>query len=87
MSFKIGDRVRVTRKAESYENGWRNSWNEADMDRCVGKVFSILRNNEKFGYVLETRFITDSDYSFPEFVLKPEIKVGEQLEFDFMYND
>ena len=81
--YKIGDKVRVTRIAASHKNGWTNSWNSC-MDCCVGKLFSVVQDHKRSGYTLDTRAVTSCNYSFPEFVLEPEIKPGEQLEFDFM---
>lgn len=81
--YKIGDKVRVTRIAASQENGWENSWPDI-MDRCVGHVFEVTYVYGKSGIQLDTKDMTGSMYGFPEFVLEPEIKIGEQLEFDFM---
>jgi hypothetical protein len=68
--IKIGDKVKVLRKAKSFENGWACSWNE-EMDEYVGrtgKVFDIAF----FG--IDVEFYSSSWY-FPFFVLE---KVEEE---------
>lgn len=35
--IKIGDKVRVRRKAGSHENGWTNTW-ASDMDEAIGNI-------------------------------------------------
>lgn len=42
---KKGDKVRVTRKADSYEDGWDNSWTQ-DMDKAVGNVYTVADIHE-----------------------------------------
>ena len=76
--FKIGDKVRVIRIAKSRENGWDNSW-VPGMNDYVGRVFKILKKDTGKGVCLG-----DEHWNFPEFVLEPEIKSGDQLLFNFM---
>lgn len=38
--FKVGDKVKVVRKVESFANGWENTW-EVEMDEAIGKVGEI----------------------------------------------
>lgn len=70
--LKVGDWVKVTRAAKSYENGWGTVWNPK-MNDCIGKVFQI-------GYISNFQGIssTDGGFIFPFFVLekieKPETK-------------
>lgn len=40
--LKVGDRVKVVRKEESYEGGWRNMW-VTSMDNYIGRTFEVLQ--------------------------------------------
>ncbi len=39
--LKLGDRVRITRKADSHEQGWDNGWEPKPMDDAVGKIVIV----------------------------------------------
>ncbi len=68
--LKVGDRVRVTRKAESHELGWRNGW-VCTMDNMVGKVGVISIDDGVHGFRL--RFSGDESsipLGYPAFVLE-----------------
>jgi len=62
--IKVGDRVRVLRKAKEGERGWGNSWVE-DMDGKVGKTGIVHYVDEEFGIGL-----SGSTCGFPYFVLE-----------------
>lgn len=81
--FKVGDKVRVIRKARSFENNWNNSWN-GTMDKAINEIGIITRDVGMQG--LSIKFGVDSDiyntdcnqeYQFPYFVLE---KVGCETE-------
>ena len=61
--FKIGDKVKVTRKCENLEGDWGTKW-YSEMDRYVNGTYKIANENSGFGYRL------DCGYWFPEFVLE-----------------
>ena len=63
--FEIGDKVKVTRKCESYEGGWAKVWS-SEMDECVNGTYKITNEfpMSSAGYRL------DCGYWFPEFVLE-----------------
>lgn len=61
--FKVGDKVKVTRIAASYEGNWQDAW-DSDMDDFVGDTAEITDSAETSGYEL------DGEYWFPEFVLE-----------------
>lgn len=42
MEFKVGDKVRVLRKARTHEKDWQNSWIPKRMDAAVGKIGKVL---------------------------------------------
>ena len=60
--FKIGDRVRLTRKCKSYEGDWDGIW--AFADEYVGGNYTILSSDNQYGYQLDIKLW------FPEFVLE-----------------
>ena len=63
-NIKIGDKVIVTRKAESYENGWNDPW-IGEMDEFIGKECEII----KYLYSISIEY-KKFKYNFPYFVLK-----------------
>lgn len=67
--FKVGDYVRVTRSAESHENGWNNSW-VWEMNKSIGETFRI-HSIEKHRHGI--RFEGKS-FSYPFFILSPIVK-------------
>jgi hypothetical protein len=68
--IKIGDIVRVVRKAEDYEDGWENTW-VYFMDDFVGETFLVESDQFNNGFSL----VMDGCFDFPYFVLE---KVGEE---------
>ncbi|MCK4328275.1 hypothetical protein KAX02_00375 [candidate division WOR-3 bacterium] len=72
--FKIGDKVKVMRKAESYESGWDEIWLPYKKDRYVGKIFPITNISDGG---ISLRYDENEPYSwhFPYFILE---KVEEQ---------
>lgn len=66
--IKVGDRVRVTRKAGDWEDGWDNCWNDG-MDEIVGETVIVLVDWENYGF----RCIPpegNEAFVFPYFVLE-----------------
>jgi len=61
--LKIGDTVKVTRKAEDYEMGWKDIW-ASYMDDYVGHTYKITGDGDFYGWEL------DNKYTFPTFVLQ-----------------
>ena len=71
--LKVGDKVRVMRKAVSREGGWDASWNDEYMTPFVGGVFTIWSDRQEIGFELERN---GEYFYFPYFVLeKVEPKV------------
>lgn len=66
--IKVGDTVRITRKATSGESGWNNSW-MTDMDKHVGKEFKVVTDNREGGFELCTE-CDAGGFEFPHFVLE-----------------
>ena len=62
---KVGDEVKVLRKAKSKENGWGQVWSKMGMDSTVGKTLKVKMIHPSDGYLLE------NDYYYPFFVLEP----------------
>ena len=64
---KAGDYVKITRKAQSFEDGWDNVWS-SEMDEYVGKIVKVLRTDiPGEGISLSC---SGSCYFFPYFVLE-----------------
>jgi len=71
--LKVGDKVRVTREAKDYENGWAVKWH-IDMNACIGKISEIIGDRGDAGYAVRTiveKGGFSSTFSFPWFVLEP----------------
>lgn len=66
--LKVGDKVKVLRKAENHENGWHNYWVE-EMDSYVEKSFEIIEDNDSMGFALKEKNECSYFY-FPYFVLE-----------------
>ena len=81
--IKRGDRVRVTRKANSYEQGWDNLWIQR-MDEAVGKVGTVynLVSCFKEGGI-EVNVPESGCFSYPYFCLeKVEEPEKKYVPFD-----
>ena len=85
--FKVGDKVKVMRVSTKKERDlWGDSW-IPEMSGTVGRVLTIDyiycdNNQEEYEYC-KYRF-GESSYAYPEFVLQNEIRIGQQLLFEFM---
>lgn len=64
--IKIGDTVRVTGTALSYERGWENTW-ESGMTEMVGSTFVVLGIYGLHG-------INSAQYGYPYFVLEKVVE-------------
>lgn len=64
---KAGDYVKITRKAQSFKDGWHNVWNP-EMDKYIGKTVKV----RCIGILEEgiSLSCSDTDYCFPYFVLE-----------------
>ena len=71
--LKVGDTVKVLRKAKSYELGWANSWRGGEMDEHVGGEHVVSNINNRSGIRL-----VGSHYSHPIHTLEI-VKVGIEL--------
>ena len=82
-NIKVGDKVRITRKCESHENGWKNAWVSL-MNSEVGKVLEITREPEKRGIFLGGEYFGGA--YFPYFILEkveePEFKIGDFVKVE-----
>lgn len=72
--LKVGDRVRVTRKAESHELGWKSGWGSF-MDGVIGKSGVITRDGGADGFSVRFPGEGSGDfrryhYHYPSFVLE-----------------
>lgn len=60
--LKVGDKVRIMRKAHDHENGWNNDWHP-DMDEYIGRTGTIKR-------IADLKGVYIHGWEFPYFVLK-----------------
>jgi len=60
--LKVGDKVRVLRKAENFEGGWNGTW-FPDKTQCIGKEYEIKEDNNGSGFAFY-------GWHFPYFVLE-----------------
>jgi hypothetical protein len=60
--IKIGDRVKVLRKANDEENDWSNAWVD-NMDKYIGQIVMVLDDGNLLGFQI-------GNYHFPYFVLE-----------------
>jgi hypothetical protein len=72
--IEVGSRVRVMRKAETYQDGWNTSWEEK-MDALVGQEGEVsVVDAHTLGILV--RFENGDSWYFPFFVLEPAIRDG-----------
>jgi len=73
--IKVGDKVKVSRRAVPRECGWTNDWNDTpvmgNMNDCVGKTKTVTR----VGRISRDGFSSlgielDGHFQFPFFVLE-----------------
>ena len=67
--IKVGDRVRVTRKAEDGENGWSNVWGSENMDDFIGRPCVVEDIGGLGGVQVRCPELNDW-FVFPYFVLE-----------------
>lgn len=65
--LKVGDKVKVTRIADSYEKGWVNGWTPS-MDEYVGEIFEIHDDDRMNGFGLDNH--SSIVFQFPFFILE-----------------
>lgn len=70
--------IRVTAKASSGQDGWKDSWIR-DMDQFIGKSGKISRVRGSNGLILKFKDFDNVSYAFPYFVLKP-LEIWETIE-------
>ena len=83
--FKVGQRVRVIKKVQSW-NSSHGVWCNC-MDWSLGKVYTVLEVTN-IDYLLDTAYDLNNylvyNYFYPEESLEAEIEIGQQLLFPFM---
>lgn len=66
--IKVGDTVRVLRKAGNEEMGWASEWPSSCMDKYVGETGVVGECNDSCGF--RVQFPDGEGWSFPFFVLE-----------------
>jgi hypothetical protein len=77
--IKVGDKVRVLRKAKSFEMGWDTIW-VSFMDEYIGSIGKVLGSLDIHG--LKVGFDDGSEYAFPFFVLEKVEKYKTKIRID-----
>ena len=72
--LKVGDTVKVLRKASSFENGWNNSWVDK-MNSNIGRIDKIRSIGGAAGIILESNI-----FNYPFFVLEKVTPMPEPME-------
>lgn len=67
LNLKVGDKVKVLRKAESRELGWIDSW-VPSMDRAVGQTLEVI--NIRVGSAAGVTLNYLSNYAYPYHILE-----------------
>ena len=68
--IKVGDKVRIVRKADPDEDGWNNSWNTA-MDDSVGKIGVVTGFEKSFqDRGIRVSLLKGVTWLYPYFVLE-----------------
>jgi hypothetical protein len=83
--IEIGDTVRVLRKAENYEMGWNNEWNDDVMNKYIGRECVVT--DDKKNYSDEAGFELNRGYIFPFFVLEKIKDASESDIIKFISNE
>lgn len=66
-NITVGDKVKIVRKAFSFENGWQNKW-LIEMDVYIGEWGYVRKDLGVWGFCVE--FEDRQMYNFPYFVLQ-----------------
>lgn len=72
--LKVGDKVRIIRKASDYENGWRNIW-PSFMDKYIREIGKIIKDHEAIGFGVT--FSDGVEFSYPFFVLEKVLPIAK----------
>lgn len=83
--LKVGDWIKIVRKAIPYENGWESFWSD-DMSANIGKTCQIDLIDARLGMraVCEDE---ESGYFYPFFVLEKVPTPEQKLEPEKDFND
>jgi hypothetical protein len=65
-TFEFGDKVRVLRRAESGEEGWKNAWVE-EMDLAIGQICVVIEDHNSRGVYLRSG---NDSWNYPRHVLE-----------------
>lgn len=76
--LKVGDWVRVTRRAESREAGWNNPW-ISDMDVSIGSLGEVQGFSE-WGISVYFKTPIINTWNFPYFVLEKAEKPAHEFK-------
>ncbi len=78
--LKVGDSVRVVRKAEDREMGWSDIWS-GHMDDFVDRTYKITGDAASYGWEL------DNKWTFPTFVLQKVDEPAKKEEVKYVLEE
>lgn len=78
-NLKVGSTVKVLRKAKNHEAGWKNSWNDANMSKQVGKTLTVRSLPSKSN---ATGVFMDDGYYYPFYALEVFTKPNVEVKLD-----
>jgi hypothetical protein len=82
--FKVGDKVKLLRKVDSWAEGWRDVW-VSSMDENVGKVGEIIRLHPKLNGAA-VKFDNGSAWDYPVVALElfDGLVIGARVRVNYM---
>ena len=87
--FKVGDKVKVLRKATTHERGWGNSW-ERRMNKAVGNIGTVKYISERLKYDVSVDGPNVPHFGYPSFVLElvneKKFKIGQTVKVFYAPN-
>jgi hypothetical protein len=87
IQFKAGDKVRITGKFKSYENGWDNLW-QNEMDAAVGREGTVVCYSPQIKNV-GVDIPGFSLWGYPDFGVElapTKFKVGDKITISYLLN-
>ena len=77
-NLKPGDKVRILRKTEDYENGWQNGWTHS-MEGSIGEICTVIEDCGCDGIEVKS---SQGTWGYPYFVLEKAEDKPAYIPFD-----
>lgn len=76
--IQAGNRVKILRKAKSFELGWNNSWS-SDMDELIGKEFTVGMVNGYMGIQIRVSYRNMQMFKYVPFFILEKVSRPESF--------